>query len=84
MIILRYRKQSEFGLAPFVTFVLSSHPPIHFRGFSVTEWQGPFIDITKKMLLRLIAFYHTDKIDLDNFGPLYFKVIILKYFTVKP
>ena len=68
------KMEFQFGLAHFVKFILNRFPPVHFAGFKPLEWQGPFITVSKKTLLKVIQMYHTDKVDMEKYGDMYFRV----------
>ena len=48
------KMEFQFGSAHFVKFILNRFPPVHFAGFKPLEWQGPFITVSKKTLLKVI------------------------------
>jgi len=75
------RCQIEFGLDHFVGHVLDRYPPVHFTSFKAEAWADRFVVVNRKVLLKVIQMYHTDKVDRLKFGQAYFSIAeeILKH-----
>jgi len=75
----------KLGIIALVNFALEKHPPKHSTSYNPGDWMEPVKDLDKKILLKLIKLYHTDKIDRTNFDENYFLVAeeITKYLTAE-
>ena len=75
------RCQIEFGLDHFVSYVVDNYPPVHFGSFRADAWSDRFVVVNRKVLLKVIQMYHTDKVDRLKFGQTYFRIAeeILKH-----
>ena len=62
------------GTADFIDYILNRHPPNHIPAFDPEKWKGPFEKVDKKLLIKLMSFYHPDKVDKSKVGEHYFKI----------
>jgi hypothetical protein len=63
------------GIVPLIEFVLKNNPPIHSTSFNPEDWKNPIEEIDKKILIKLVKLYHTDKVDRSRFDDQYFCIV---------
>ncbi len=63
------------GTIPLIEFVLKNHPPKHAKAFDRKKWEKPIQNVDKKILIKLITYYHTDKVDRSKFDAEYFLIV---------
>ena len=59
-------------LEDFVDFIFSKYPPKHLEPVPTKPSVSSNSATHKKLLLRLTAYYHTDKVNREKFGDKYF------------
>lgn len=65
---------ASIGLVHFLPFILKKHPPIHNKKFESLHLRENLQSVSKKVLVKIISCYHTDKIDQVEFGENYFSI----------
>jgi hypothetical protein len=74
-VFLKIKWKRTQGTIPLIEFVLKNHPPKHAKAFDQKKWKKPIQNIDKKILIKLITYYHTDKVDRSKFDADYFLII---------
>jgi hypothetical protein len=58
-----------------IEYVLKNHPPKHVSSFNPKDWESPIQKVDKKILIKLVILYHTDRVDRSKFGEDYFLIV---------
>jgi hypothetical protein len=74
-VFLKIQWKRTQGIIPLIEFVLKNHPPKHAAAFDQKKWKKPIQNVDKKILIKLITYYHTDKVDRSKFDADYFLII---------
>jgi tetratricopeptide (TPR) repeat protein len=74
-VLLQIKTKREAGTISLIEFVLKNHPPKHVSTFNPKDWESPIQKVDKKTLIKLVTFYHTDRVDRSKFGEDYFLIV---------
>ncbi len=74
-VLLQIKTKRNEGTISLIEFVLKNHPPKHVSSFNPKDWESPIQKVDKKILIKLVTFYHTDRVDRSKFGEDYFFIV---------
>jgi hypothetical protein len=74
-VLLQIKTKREAGIISLIEFVLKNHPPKHVSSFNPKDWEKPIQKVDKKILIKLVVLYHTDRVDRSKFGKDYFLIV---------